>query len=81
MSFHYFHFQNQAPERLMVARQPLAQARAAVETGVSRRVFPAQTQRSPIMVLSLYSTIKPWRRDAAAKKAARVDDDAPLGIG
>lgn len=31
------------------------------------------------MVLSLYSTIKAWRRDAAAEKAAA--DEAPLGIG
>jgi hypothetical protein len=33
------------------------------------------------MVLSLYSTIKAWRRDVAAEKAAHAYDDVPLGIG
>ncbi len=33
------------------------------------------------MVLSLYSTVKAWRRDMAAEKAAGSGGANPLGVG
>jgi hypothetical protein len=38
-------------------------------------------QRRAIMVLSLYGTIRAWRRDVAGEKAARACGDTPLGVG
>jgi len=43
--------------------------------------FLRASKRSVIMVLSLYSTYRAWRRDVAAEKAAGGDGETQPGIG